>query len=97
MNITEFKYQYDSGEKQASVLYRLKIVFFEKNLNLYFDNFFVIVNCYSVGLHTKFELQAMVERMESYELKTMEFTNNDMVKDHLRHLVIHNNSNILYF
>ncbi|CAH1452097.1 unnamed protein product [Lactuca virosa] len=62
MNITEFKYRYDSGEKQALVLY-------------------------SVGLHTKFELQAMVERMESYELKTMEFTNNDMVKDHLRHLM----------
>ncbi|KAK9079369.1 hypothetical protein SSX86_001040 [Deinandra increscens subsp. villosa] len=42
---------------------------------------------YSVGLHTKFELQAMVERMESYNLKTTDFTNNDMVKDHLRHLM----------
>lgn len=42
---------------------------------------------YSVGLHTKFELQEMVERMESHKLKTIEFTNNDMVKDHLRHLV----------
>ncbi|XP_024986898.1 threonine dehydratase biosynthetic, chloroplastic-like [Cynara cardunculus var. scolymus] len=62
MNITEFKYRYDSQEKQALVLY-------------------------SVGLHTKFELQAMVERMESYQLKTIEFTNNDMVKDHLRHLM----------
>ncbi|XP_071697615.1 threonine dehydratase 1 biosynthetic, chloroplastic-like [Rutidosis leptorrhynchoides] len=62
MNITEFKYRYDSGEKQALVLY-------------------------SVGLHTKFELQSMVERMESYQLKTIEFTNNDMVKDHLRHLM----------
>ncbi|KAK9079366.1 hypothetical protein SSX86_001037 [Deinandra increscens subsp. villosa] len=40
-----------------------------------------------VGLHTKFELQAMVERMESYNLKTTDFTNNDMVKDHLRHLM----------
>ncbi|KAL8245215.1 hypothetical protein R6Q59_011473 [Mikania micrantha] len=42
---------------------------------------------YSVGLHTKFELQAMVDRMESYNLKTIEFTKNDMVKDHLRHLM----------
>ncbi|XP_071709716.1 threonine dehydratase 1 biosynthetic, chloroplastic-like [Rutidosis leptorrhynchoides] len=42
---------------------------------------------YSVGLHTKFELQSMVDRMESYQLKTIEFTNNDMVKDHLRHLM----------
>ncbi|XP_076938826.1 threonine dehydratase 1 biosynthetic, chloroplastic-like [Bidens hawaiensis] len=62
MNITEFKYRYESEKKQALVLY-------------------------SVGLHTKFELQAMVERMESYDLKTIEFTNNDMVKDHLRHLM----------
>ncbi|KAI3687868.1 hypothetical protein L1987_81571 [Smallanthus sonchifolius] len=42
---------------------------------------------FNVGLHTKFELQAMVERMELYKLKTIEFTNNDMVKDHLRHLM----------
>ncbi|KAL8216961.1 hypothetical protein R6Q57_023798 [Mikania cordata] len=42
---------------------------------------------YSVGLHTKFELQAMMDRMESYNLKTIEFTKNDMVKDHLRHLM----------
>ncbi|KAJ0519303.1 putative threonine ammonia-lyase [Helianthus annuus] len=43
---------------------------------------------YSVGVHTKTELQAMMERMKSFQLETIEFTNNDMVKDHLRHLVI---------
>ncbi|XP_076884156.1 threonine dehydratase 1 biosynthetic, chloroplastic-like, partial [Bidens hawaiensis] len=42
---------------------------------------------YSVGLHTKFEIQEMVERMESHKLKTMEVTNNDMLKDHLGHLM----------
>ncbi|KAJ9555082.1 hypothetical protein OSB04_009696 [Centaurea solstitialis] len=71
MNITEFKYRYDSQEKQALVLYRQEPSIILSN----------------VGLHTKFELQAMVERMESYQLKTIEFTNNDMVKDHLRHLM----------
>lgn len=29
----------------------------------------------------------MIERMKSYQLDTIEFTHNDMVKDHLRHLV----------
>ncbi|KAF5784109.1 putative threonine ammonia-lyase [Helianthus annuus] len=42
---------------------------------------------YSVGVHTKTELQAMMERMKSFQLETIEFTNNDMVKDHLRHLM----------
>ncbi|KAL7616445.1 hypothetical protein Lser_V15G01990 [Lactuca serriola] len=42
---------------------------------------------YSVGVHTKSELQAMIERMKSYQLDTLEFTHNDMVKDHLRHLM----------
>ncbi|KVH99936.1 hypothetical protein Ccrd_021827 [Cynara cardunculus var. scolymus] len=41
----------------------------------------------SVGIHTKLELEAMMERMKSYQLETIEFTNNDMVKDHLRHLM----------
>ncbi|CAI9268005.1 unnamed protein product [Lactuca saligna] len=42
---------------------------------------------YSVGVHTKSELQAMIERMKSFQLDTIEFTHNDMVKDHLRHLM----------
>ncbi|XP_076932333.1 threonine dehydratase 1 biosynthetic, chloroplastic-like, partial [Bidens hawaiensis] len=41
---------------------------------------------YSVGVHTKIELQAMIERMKSFQLETIEFTDNDMVKDHLRHM-----------
>nr|XP_017258713.1 PREDICTED: threonine dehydratase biosynthetic, chloroplastic-like [Daucus carota subsp. sativus] len=42
---------------------------------------------YSVGVHTKSDLDAMVERMESSQLRTINLTNNDLVKDHLRHLM----------
>lgn len=42
---------------------------------------------YSVGLHTEAELDAMVERMKSSQLHTINLTDNDLVKDHLRHLV----------
>nr|XP_043610613.1 threonine dehydratase 1 biosynthetic, chloroplastic-like [Erigeron canadensis] len=42
---------------------------------------------YSVGVLTRDELQAIMERMKSFHLETIEFTNNDMVKDHLRHLM----------
>ncbi|CAI9778961.1 unnamed protein product [Fraxinus pennsylvanica] len=62
MNITEFKYRYNSDKEKALVLY-------------------------SVGLHTKLELEAMVERMKSAQLQTINLTNNDLVKDHLRHLM----------
>ncbi|KAI3908246.1 hypothetical protein MKX01_027268 [Papaver californicum] len=47
-----------------------------------FKNF---VNC--VGLHTVSELTAMVNRMESCQLRTINLTANDLVKDHLRHLM----------
>ncbi|OVA19456.1 Threonine dehydratase [Macleaya cordata] len=40
-----------------------------------------------VGLHTVSELAAMVNRMESCQLRTMNLTTNDLVKDHLRHLM----------
>ncbi|XP_016484011.2 threonine dehydratase biosynthetic, chloroplastic-like isoform X1 [Nicotiana tabacum] len=62
MNITEFKYRYNSGKEKALVLY-------------------------SVGLHTKLELEEMVKRMKSAELQTVNLTDNDLVKDHLRHLM----------
>ncbi|XP_047332193.1 threonine dehydratase 1 biosynthetic, chloroplastic-like [Impatiens glandulifera] len=42
---------------------------------------------YSVALHTVLELGALVERMESSQLKTINLTSNDLVKDHLRHLM----------
>ncbi|XP_074276604.1 threonine dehydratase 1 biosynthetic, chloroplastic [Silene latifolia] len=42
---------------------------------------------YSVGLHTVTELKAMKERMESASLRTINLTDNDLVKDHLRHLM----------
>lgn len=62
MNITEFKYRYNSAKQEALVLY-------------------------SVGLHTVSELEAMKERMRSSKLRTINLTNNDLVKDHLRHLM----------
>ncbi|OIT39337.1 threonine dehydratase biosynthetic, chloroplastic [Nicotiana attenuata] len=42
---------------------------------------------YRVGLHTKLELEEMVDRMESSQLHTINFTDNELVKDHLRHLM----------
>ncbi|XP_052175768.1 threonine dehydratase 1 biosynthetic, chloroplastic-like isoform X2 [Diospyros lotus] len=42
---------------------------------------------YSVGLHTVSELRAMIDRMQSSQLRTVNLTNNDLVKDHLRHLM----------
>ncbi|XP_073044349.1 threonine dehydratase 1 biosynthetic, chloroplastic [Primulina eburnea] len=42
---------------------------------------------YSVGLHTKLELDAMIEGMKSAQLQTINLTENDLVKDHLRHLM----------
>lgn len=42
---------------------------------------------YSVGLHTKDELGEMVGRMEAAQLRTKNLTNNDLVQDHLRHLM----------
>ncbi|KAK4419295.1 Threonine dehydratase 1 biosynthetic, chloroplastic [Sesamum alatum] len=42
---------------------------------------------YSVGLHTESEIHALVERMESFQLHTINLTENDLVKDHLRHLM----------
>ncbi|XP_028798536.1 threonine dehydratase biosynthetic, chloroplastic-like [Neltuma alba] len=61
MNITEFKYRYNS-DKKAVVLY-------------------------SVGVHTVLELRALQERMESSQLKTINLTESDLVKDHLRYLM----------
>lgn len=62
INITEFKYRYNSDKERALVLY-------------------------SVGLHTILELEGMVERMELADLQTINLTDNDLVKDHLRHLM----------
>lgn len=44
-------------------------------------------NC-SVGLHKTMELDAMVERMTLSQFHTIDLTDNDLVKDHLRHLVL---------
>ncbi|KAJ8506579.1 hypothetical protein OPV22_007465 [Ensete ventricosum] len=62
MNITEFKYRYDSRREDALVLY-------------------------SVGLHTDTELGAMVNRMKSAQLRTIDLTNDDLAKDHLRYFM----------
>ncbi|ONK65295.1 uncharacterized protein A4U43_C07F35660 [Asparagus officinalis] len=42
---------------------------------------------YSVGVHTDSELKAMTNRMEHSQLQTVNLTNNDLAKDHLRHLM----------
>ncbi|KAG5583041.1 hypothetical protein H5410_053668 [Solanum commersonii] len=42
---------------------------------------------FNVGLHAILELEGMVERMESADLQTINLTDNDLVKDHLRHLM----------
>ncbi|KAK9126535.1 hypothetical protein Scep_015381 [Stephania cephalantha] len=42
---------------------------------------------YSVGLHTVSELTAMINRMEASNLTTKNLTGDDLVKDHLRHLM----------
>ncbi|XP_066386273.1 threonine dehydratase 1 biosynthetic, chloroplastic-like [Miscanthus floridulus] len=62
MNITEFKYRYDSNAKDALVLY-------------------------SVGIYTDDELGAMVDHMESAKLRTVNLTDNDLAKDHLRYFI----------
>jgi hypothetical protein len=40
-----------------------------------------------VGLHKDEELSALKERMEGAGMRTIDLTNNDLAKDHLRHLV----------
>ncbi|KAK4348445.1 hypothetical protein RND71_031200 [Anisodus tanguticus] len=63
MNITELTYRFNSGRKQALVLY-------------------------SVGVHKKSDLEAlMLEMMKSSEMNTVNLSNNDLVKEHLRHLM----------
>lgn len=52
-----------------------------------FDLFIYYTLC-SVGVHTASELEAMQERMEYSQLKTYNLTESDLVKDHLRYLVI---------
>ncbi|XP_006650494.2 threonine dehydratase 1 biosynthetic, chloroplastic [Oryza brachyantha] len=42
---------------------------------------------YSVGIYTDDELTAMVGRMESSNLKTVDLTDNDLAKDHLRYFI----------
>lgn len=42
----------------------------------------------SVVVHTDSELEALQGRMESSQLKTYNLTGSDLVKDHLRYLVI---------
>ncbi|MCE3049873.1 Threonine dehydratase biosynthetic, chloroplastic [Datura stramonium] len=42
---------------------------------------------YRVALQTKAELEALIERMRSAQLHTINLTDNDLVKDHLIHLM----------
>ena len=40
-----------------------------------------------MGLHKDEELSALKERVKGAGMRTMDLTNNDLAKDHLRHLV----------
>ncbi|ONM08540.1 Threonine dehydratase biosynthetic chloroplastic [Zea mays] len=42
---------------------------------------------YSVGIYTDNELGAMMDRMESAKLRTVNLTDNDLAKDHLRYFI----------
>ncbi|CAI5461486.1 unnamed protein product [Closterium sp. Yama58-4] len=42
---------------------------------------------YSVGVHTEEDLEAMIARLEGGDMPTVDMTDNDLAKDHLRHLV----------
>lgn len=42
---------------------------------------------YSVGIHKGTELRVMKDHMESSGLRTLDLTDNDLAKDHLRHLM----------
>ncbi|KAG6489643.1 hypothetical protein ZIOFF_050919 [Zingiber officinale] len=75
MNITEFKYRYESHRENALVLYR------QVNVDISYYSF------YCVGLHTETELGAMVNRMKSAQLQTINLTNDDLAKDHLRYFM----------
>ncbi|KAL9260196.1 Threonine dehydratase 1 biosynthetic, chloroplastic-like protein, partial [Drosera capensis] len=47
----------------------------------------VFISCVNVGVHTVSELEEMKDRMKSAQLRTINLTDNDLVKDHLRHLM----------
>lgn len=49
---------------------------------------FKVLYC-SVTLHGEEELKALKDRMSLSNLQTLDMTNNDLAKDHLRHLVRH--------
>nr|XP_016455948.1 PREDICTED: threonine dehydratase biosynthetic, chloroplastic-like [Nicotiana tabacum] len=42
---------------------------------------------YSVGIQTESEPESLMERLKSVQLHTVNLTENDLVKDHLRHLM----------
>lgn len=44
-------------------------------------------NLCSVGVHRAQELEAMIARLEAAGMPTKDLTDNDLAKDHLRHLV----------
>ncbi|KAI4334298.1 hypothetical protein L6164_019008 [Bauhinia variegata] len=49
---------------------------------------------YSIGYHSIFELNELLNRMRIAQLKTINLTNNDIVKDHLQFLVVGGRINI---
>lgn len=78
------------------VILLFKLFDFEKKYLLCMGMLSRVLYYCSVGVHTDSDLKAMINRMEQSQLRTMNLTNNDLAKDHLRHLVCFLSYDILY-
>ncbi|KAF2940972.1 hypothetical protein DAI22_03g313300 [Oryza sativa Japonica Group] len=73
-----------SFKKFAELVGRMNITEFKYRYDCNAKDALVL---YSVGIYTDDELKAMVERMESSKLRTVDLTDNDLAKDHLRYFI----------
>uniref|UniRef100_A0A0D9VY64 Threonine dehydratase n=1 Tax=Leersia perrieri TaxID=77586 RepID=A0A0D9VY64_9ORYZ len=73
-----------SFKKFAELVGRMNITEFKYRYDCNAKDALVL---YSVGIYTDDELRGMVERMESSKLKTVDLTDNDLAKDHLRYFI----------
>ena len=63
---------------------RMNITKFKYRYNAHKEETLVL---YSVGIHKGVELRAMKDHLEYFGLRTLDLTDNDLAKDHLRHLM----------
>lgn len=102
MKFIEFKYRYHSRDEKALVLDRQGSWSFNETLahfnrlHLFFHKKISVLVC-RVAHQTKSELEALIEKMRSAKLHTVNLTDNDLVKDHSTHLVTYwISSNLCY-